>query len=159
MVSPEKPGSQWTKNVLCMEVASLQSMRLSLCQNCVPDLSLPVANGCESEGGVALSPVNDAKMKAVGTAATNRTPYSAQKKPNQPRIQRESLPRTAAMQHEATPINRKIAPRAMMTNSVRGVSMNMAGKTGLELATSAVTALREMVLQQLTTTRGLPNAA
>jgi len=35
----------------------------------------------------------------------------------------------------------------------------MAGTTRLELATSAVTALREMVLQQLTTTRGLPNAA
>jgi len=35
----------------------------------------------------------------------------------------------------------------------------MAGTTGLEPAASAVTALRELVLQQLTTTRGLPNAA
>src|SRR5882672_4938470 len=35
----------------------------------------------------------------------------------------------------------------------------MAGTTRLELATSAVTALRELVLQQLTNTRGLPNAA
>jgi len=33
----------------------------------------------------------------------------------------------------------------------------MAGTTRLELATSAVTALRELVLQQLTTPRGLPN--
>jgi len=35
----------------------------------------------------------------------------------------------------------------------------MARTTRLELATSEVTALREMVLQQLTSTRGLPNAA
>ena len=35
----------------------------------------------------------------------------------------------------------------------------MAGTTRLELATPAVTALREMVLQQHTSTRGLPNAA
>jgi hypothetical protein len=35
----------------------------------------------------------------------------------------------------------------------------MAGATKLELATSAVTALREMVLQQLTSMRELPNGA
>src|SRR5271163_2706405 len=35
----------------------------------------------------------------------------------------------------------------------------MAGTTRLELATSAVTGQREQVLQQLTRTRGLPNAA
>src|SRR5215470_3153598 len=34
----------------------------------------------------------------------------------------------------------------------------MAGTTRLELAISAVTALREMALQQLTSTRGMPNA-
>jgi len=35
----------------------------------------------------------------------------------------------------------------------------MAATTRLEVATSAVTALRELVLQQLTNTQGLPNYA
>lgn len=37
------------------------------------------------------------------------------------------------------------------------INKGMAGTTGIEPATSAVTALRELVLQQLTRTRGLPN--
>ena len=69
--------------------------------------------------GRSTSPTS--KLKAAGTAANMRTPYNPLKIPNHPRTLLELPPRTAAMTHEPTPINRKIVPRIMKANCARVV--------------------------------------